>query len=151
MRSLSFGGLILSVACLALPLQAAPAKIIKVLPHFLDQQGRHLLHPSLYERDAYQDHLRKNPAERSGLRFDVQWKAAKGVSLKLRVEMRGVSGNDSTSTQVEAVVQRRGRFSEWSSATLRGDEHKKFGELVAWRATLWEGDKLVAEQKSFLW
>ncbi len=37
---------------------AAPAKVIKVLPHFLDQKGRHALSPSLYDRDAYQAHLR---------------------------------------------------------------------------------------------
>jgi hypothetical protein len=34
---------------------------------------------------------------------------------------------------------------------VTGDEYKKLGELVAWRVTLWDGDKLLAEQKSFLW
>ena len=34
---------------------------------------------------------------------------------------------------------------------LEGEEYKKFGELVAWRVTLWDGDKQVGEQKSFLW
>jgi hypothetical protein len=42
-------------------------------------------------------------------------------------------------------------FSTWSQASLTGDAYKKFGELGAWRATLWDGNNLVAEQKSFLW
>lgn len=134
-----------------IPVTAASAKVLKVLPHFLDQQGRHLLHPSLYERDAYQDFLRKNPEERSGLRFDVQWKATSNVPLKLRIEMRGVLGKEKTSASLETTVQRRGWLSKWSSATLQGEEYKKFGELVAWRATLWDGDNPMAEQKSFLW
>ena len=37
---------------------ARPGKISKVLPHWLDLQGRHTLSPSLLERDAYQAKLR---------------------------------------------------------------------------------------------
>ena len=40
---------------------ARVARITKVLPHLLDDKGRHTLSPSLYERDAYQAELRKNP------------------------------------------------------------------------------------------
>ena len=130
---------------------AATAKVVKVLPHRLDRAGRHTLSPSLYERDAYQDHLRKRPEECSGLRFDVQWKADPGAALKLRVEMRGSLGKDSTQAMLESNVTRRGLFSQWSAITLEGEDFKKFGELVAWRATLWDGDVRVGEQKSFLW
>ena len=49
--------------------EAASAKIIKVLPHLLDRDGRHTLSPSLYERDAYQAILRAHPIQRSALRF----------------------------------------------------------------------------------
>src|SRR5256885_6498812 len=75
----------------ASPTEAATARIIKVLPHLLDRKGRHTLSPSLYERDAYQGFLRKNPDQCSGLRFDVQWKAKRvdWSQLKLRVEIRG--------------------------------------------------------------
>jgi len=34
---------------------------------------------------------------------------------------------------------------------MTGEEYKKFGELSAWRASLWDGDKPIAEQASFLW
>jgi hypothetical protein len=33
-------------------LPAAEGRVIKVLPHLFDSQGRHSLSPSLYERDA---------------------------------------------------------------------------------------------------
>src|SRR5439155_1231097 len=50
---------------LALPLRGAEAKIYKVLPTFIDKEGRHSLSPSLYERDAYQAQLRKHPEQRA--------------------------------------------------------------------------------------
>jgi len=34
---------------------------------------------------------------------------------------------------------------------LTGDDYKKFGELLAWRVTVWDGTTQLAEQKSFLW
>jgi hypothetical protein len=52
---------------------------------------------------------------------------------------------------VEETVKYRGVFSTWSRVSLSGEAYKQFGELSAWRATLWDGDQLVSEQKSFLW
>jgi hypothetical protein len=131
--------------------QAATARLVKVLPHFIDRQGRVALNPSLYERDAYQAHLRKTPTERGGLRFDVQWKSRNVVRLTLKIELRGNKTGRGTTALLEEPVRPRGLFSNWSHTTLTGEEYEKFGELSAWRATLWEGDQLIAEQKSFLW
>ena len=88
MRSASgFVAVLLLSAALA---HAGGGKVLKVLPHFLDRDGKHALSPSLYERDAYQAHLRKNPAEISALRFDVNWSAdGKPADLRIRVEARG--------------------------------------------------------------
>lgn len=134
---------------------ADQAKVIKVLPHFLDLQGRHALHPSLYERDAYQAKLRQNPALRSALRFDVQWKDGGLKEAKFRLELRGSpagsGGTNATPVVLEKTVKADGWLSNWSSITLGGEDYKKFGELVSWRLTLWDGDKQVGEQKSFLW
>jgi hypothetical protein len=130
---------------------AAPAKIKKVLTFYLDQDGRQSLSPSLYDRDAYQAELRNHPSKRSGLRFDVQWNASTSAPLTLRVEMRGAKGTASTKSVVEATLQKRGLFSRWAQLPLTGEKYQEFGELVAWRATLWQGDALVGEQKSFLW
>ena len=130
---------------------AAPARIIKVLPHYLDKEGRHSLAPSLFERDAYQAYLRKNPAERAGLRFDVQWKAGGKKGLKLRVELRGSSEKNPTTALLEEGVSPGKVFSKWSVLALRGGDYQRFGELIAWRVTLREGDAQVAEYQSFLW
>ena len=146
----------LPVFLLAAPLAAAPAtgRVIKVLPHFLDLKGRHTLSPSLFERDAYQAHLRQHPAERSALRFDVQWKAkdADAAQLKVRVELRGVvKGNLPKSLVLEQPVKPHGWFSTWSAVTLSSAQYREFGELTAWRVSLWEGEQLLGEQRSFLW
>jgi len=134
--------------------RAAEGRVYKVLPQFLDLQGRSSLTPSLYDRDAYQNILRRNHAKCSGLRFAVQWKA-RGVSsapLKLRVELRGIAeGSLPKRTTVEMPVRQRSWFGHWSSLVFKGDDYKGFGEVTAWRVTLWDGDQLLGEQKSFLW
>lgn len=132
---------------------AATTRVMKVLPHFLDQQGRHALSPSLYDRDAYQAQMRQNPALRSALRFDVHWKAkaTNPPTLRLRAELRGTAqGNLPREVILETEVK-TGTLGRWSSLTLGGEEYKNFGEVTAWRVGLWDGDRLVAEQKSFLW
>jgi hypothetical protein len=130
---------------------AAPVRLVKVLPHLVDKQGRIALNPSLYERDAYQDHLRKNPTEQGGLRFDVQWKTVSADRLTLRLELRGNKGTVGTTAVLEEKIRYTGFLSTWSKIQMTGPEYARFGELSAWRATLWDGEKMVAEQKSFLW
>jgi hypothetical protein len=134
----------------------AAARILKVLPHFLDREGRHSLSPSLYDRDAYQARLREHPELRSGMRFDVQWRARTGrpATLKLRLELRGSTRGDlPTQTTLETPVRvgRSGVGGGWAQLRLTGEDYRNFGDLTAWRATLWEGETLLAEEKSFLW
>ena len=150
-RTLKLSAAVCALALVTGVVEAASARLVKVLPHFMDTQGRVALNPSLYERDAYQVQLRTHPEERSGLRFDVQWRSRDAAQLKLRVELRGNLGRNGTTAVIEESVKYRGLFTTWSKATLTGDAYKKFGELSAWRTTLWDGEKMVAEQKSFLW
>ncbi len=133
--------------------QAATGRVIKVLPQFLDMKGRASISPSLYDRDAYQAQLRQHANQRSAMRFVVQWKAKPHTlaGLKLRVELRGMAeGNEPRQALLETNVT-AGRFSKWTTLTLNGEAYKQFGEVTAWRATLWDGDQLLGEQKSFLW
>ncbi len=133
---------------------AATGRVLKVLPHFLDLQGRHSLSPSLYDRDAYQGQLRKKPEQRSALRFDVHWRATGATgTLKLRAELRGTAqGNLPREMTLETELT-GGKIAarRWTSLTLAGAAYKDFGEVTAWRVTLWDGEQLVGEQKSFLW
>lgn len=148
-----FWSIVLTISLQAVTaVEAASGRVVKVLPHFLDLQGRHSLTPSLYDRDAYQAQLRKHPDQRSGLRFDVQWRARGAKSLRLAAELRGVvKGSLPLAKKLEASLEPGRRTSGWASLALSGEDYKTFGEVTAWRVTLWDGDHLLGEQKSFLW
>src|SRR5215813_6742089 len=120
-------------------LYGATGRVIKVLPLFTDLQGRVALSPSLYDRDAYQVILRDHPEQRSGVRYDVQWKTKGPVwsQLKLQVELRGVAkGNLPKELKLEKNLEPGGRFSHWSSLPLTGAQYQDLVEVTAWRVTL---------------
>ena len=128
-------------------------RIVKMLPLFLDLKGRDAVSPSLYDRDAYQAHLRQHTNEISAIRFDFLWQVENPsvAKYKLRIELRGIgAGGKPTQTMLEQEAQPP-FLRRWNSLTLGGADYKDFGELIAWRATLWRGDQLLSEQKSFLW
>ena len=131
--------------------EGSTTRIMKVLPHLLDEQGRYTLSPSLYERDAYQAQLRRQPDLVSGMRFDVQWKVrrAEAFDLRMRIEIRG--SEDAAVHTLEERVQRRPWYNRWSFITLDQEGLRAVGEVVAWRVTLWSGSRLLAEHRSFLW
>jgi hypothetical protein len=132
---------------------AVTGHIVKMLPLFLDLKGRDAVSPSLFDRDAYQFFLRQHTNEISAIRFDVLWSAsnAKNAELKLRLELHGVGpDNLPRQTTLEQTVTPH-FFRRWTSFTLASDDLKNFGEVNSWRATLWSGDQMLAEQKSFLW
>jgi hypothetical protein len=128
-------------------------RIVKMLPLFLDLKGQDATSPSLLDRDAYQAYLRVQTNEVSAVRFDFLWQV-KNPSVKkytLRVELRGIGeGGKPTRTALEQEAA-PGRWGSWNSLTLGGADYKNFGSLIAWRATLWRGNELLSEQKSFLW
>lgn len=155
--------LVLSVAlgagCARRTTTEPEARILKVLPSLLDAEGRASLHPSLYERDAYQALLRKESAKVGGLRFDVLWKTQPSLGPRspvvLKLELRG-SSRDPRGRAGEVVIVERpipasqsGRA--WSRVVLGPDEFRRVGEVSAWRATLLRDDRVVASTQSFLW
>jgi hypothetical protein len=151
-RALPF--LVLIFLALAMfPAAADVGRVSKVLPHFLDLQGRSALSPSLYDRDAYQAQLRQHPEQCSGMRFDVLWRARSLTNrlAKLRVELRGTAkGNLPSQITLEAEGRITGT-SHWTKVPLEGEKYKAFGAITAWRVTLWSGGQMIGEQKSFLW
>jgi len=71
--------------------------------------------------------------------------------LKVRLELRGV-GPDGLPRQT--TLEQAGQphfFRHWTSLTLGGEDLKRFGSVVAWRASLWSGDQRLAQEESFLW
>jgi hypothetical protein len=149
--------MILAGLLLALDPTAASANggLVKVLPEFLDLKGRNSLSPSLYERDVYQVTLREHPERRSGIRFYLQWKTRTPAwePLLARVELRGITeGRLPRQTVLEQALKNPGgSASHWTEVTLDGQAYKNFGAVTAWRVTLWEGQKLIGQQQSFLW
>ena len=145
--------LVILALLLAPPAHAAVGRVVKVLPQFLDKKGRNSLSPSFYERDAYQFFLRKHPEERAALRLAVQWKAkdVDWTTLKLRAEMRGLVGDSTHTVTLEEPAVKNGHFSNWSEFKIQGVPFRDFGQLVAWRVTLWQGDHQLGELDSFLW
>ncbi|MGA3283272.1 MAG: hypothetical protein ABSD57_02280 [Verrucomicrobiota bacterium] len=128
-------------------------RIVKMLPLLLDLKGHDAISPSLYDRDAYQAYLRQHTNEISGIRFDFLWQVENpaAAKYKLRIELRGIgAGGKPTRTMLEQEAQPP-LLRRWNSLTVGSADYKNFGELVAWRATLWRGDQLLSEQKSFLW
>ncbi len=128
-------------------------RIVKMLPLFLDLKGRDAVSPSLYDRDAYQAYLRQHTNEVSAIRFDFLWQVENpsAAIYKLRIELRGIgAGGKPTQSMLEKEAQPP-LLRRWNSLMLGGADYKNFGELIAWRATLWSGDQLLSEQKSFLW
>ena len=145
--------LIVILIVFAFSANAATGRVNKVLPLFLDLKGRHTLSPSLYDRDAYQAQLRANPDQRSGLRFDIYWRAraVPGTNVKLRAELRGTAKGEIPSQHKLETEIKASATSRWTSLSLEGEDYRKFGEVTAWRVTLWDGEQLIGEQKSFLW
>jgi hypothetical protein len=153
MRRLLLSLLLLGSLSAAFAADTVAGRVVKVLPLFLDVRGHEALSPSLYDRDAYQAYLRRHTDQRSAIRFDVLWKSANTgeAGLKLRVELRGLgqNGMPHQATLEQPVTPHF--FRHWNSLTLGGEAYKDFGELVAWRVTLWSGEQCLGEQKSFLW
>jgi len=153
MRRLLISLLLLGSLSAAIAGDGVTGRVVKVLPFFLDLKGQNALSPSLYDRDAYQAYLLRRPGQRSAIRFDVLWKASSAgdAGLRLRVELRGIGeGGMPRQATLEQTVPPH-FFRHWNSLTLGGPDYKNFGELVAWRVTLWSGSQMLSEQKSFLW
>ncbi len=130
---------------------AAEGSIIKVLPHYLDVKGRHSNGPSLLHRDVYQKKLRDTPSLIRALRFDIKWRIGdlKAQTAKLRVEVR--SSKAGVPLKVFEQSLKPGRHTGWTGVLVSAKDYVKIGKMESWRATLLVGDKVLAEQKSFLW
>ncbi|NGO38003.1 hypothetical protein G4L39_01140 [Limisphaera ngatamarikiensis] len=144
-------------ACLAIlgaSLTPGTAQVLKVLPQYLDREGRAARSPSLFDRDAYQAQLRRHPELRESMRFQILWRRPPNVTgnLKLRIELRGVARDGIPHEQTleqPLTTKRTGRH--WTSIRLAPDTFRALGDVVAWRVTLWSDDTLVGQQQSFLW
>lgn len=134
-------------------LGAEQASIVKVLPHLLDQKGRASLAPGLFQRDAYQGRLRKDPSLVSGVRFNVQWKA-KGIpadELVIKVWLKTSGRSPNNPLELSAPIRGNRRWGRWSTVRYDGKLFADNGQVMAWKVELRRGETPVATQTSFLW
>jgi len=153
MRALLFFVLLLGLLPAGRAAEAATGRVLKVLPFYLDAQGRDALSPSLFDRDAYQAQLRAGTNAIAGIRYAVLWQAGKthGEPCTLRAELRAIGDGGRPRFKTLETEVTPGWFRHWTDLPLTGDEFKQTGEVVAWRVTLWRGGQLLGEQKSLLW
>lgn len=122
--------------------------LVKVLPHYLDDTGRHTDGVTLLHRDGYQNRLRKNPKLVHGVRYEVNWYGTGEVTVRL--ELRSTKAGTDPMT-LEQVVSATALRTHWTPMLLDAKTYKIFGQPQAWRVTLWQGGQQIDEQKSFLW
>ena len=149
--SMRFFGLVfflLVVAGCGTAKKSSGTGIIKVLPHYLDNEGQHTDGPTLLHRDVYQRELRSNPSLVHGVRYDVNWRG--GGEVILRLELRS-SKDKSKSMQVEKKVDQGRVRSQWTPILIEAKTYRSFGQPEAWRVSLWRGEEMLDDQVSFLW
>ena len=121
--------------------------LVKVLPHYLDESGKHTDGVTLLHRDGYQNQLRNNPKLVHGVRYEVNWYGAGEVTVRL--ELRSTkAGIDPM--MFEQAVSASALRSHWTPMLLDTETYKTFGQPQSWRVTLWQGGQQIDEQKSFL-
>ena len=147
-RILQLAVALLLLGVLSTANSAQPGKISKVLPHWLDLQGRHTLSPSLLERDAYQAKLRADRSLCSGIRFEVKWAKNTSGNVKLQLELRITDQAKPIVLEQAIKPSRRGG---WNAITLDSDAFRAIGKIIAWRVRLLDGNIKLAEHRSFLW
>lgn len=128
-------------------------RILKVLPHLLDAEGRVARAPSLFQRDAYQSHLRQHPEKVSTQRFDVHCKVHRRANseLQLRLTLRTANRPESEPVILEAPVKSGLWGRAWQSLTLDPEVYRTAGKVVAWRMEMLENGTVISSQSSFLW
>lgn len=128
-------------------------KILKVLPHYLDENGKHALSPSFLERDAYQALLRQNPDRVTGVRYDILWQiqAPSDEPWALSMSLRTASRPGEAPLTLEQPVSGAKRGRGWVAVQLDGDAYREAGEVIAWHLQVLDGELELASQRSFLW
>ncbi|MBC8325118.1 MAG: hypothetical protein H8E27_05785 [Verrucomicrobia subdivision 3 bacterium] len=121
--------------------------LIKVLPHYLDEHGRHTVGVTLIERDLYQLELRKDPKAVHGVRYNVNWRG--NAEMLVRLELRSTKAGVAPLTLEQTATPEGG--DTWTPILIDLVSYKKFGQPESWRVTLWQNGEQVAEQASFLW
>ena len=87
--------------------------------------------------------------ERYGNYFTFMWEAKRPVDVVMRLEYRQQSLGPMVQTKEIPYRAASGRIITRFQVT--GDDYLQYGRVLAWRATIVERGRVVAEKKSYLW
>jgi len=104
-----------------------------------------------FERDRldYGAATREERRQRHGHYFTFWWRTEQAANLKVRLEYRQSNlGNYVLAKEVDVAAKPGTHKTHFE---VVGDEYYEDGQVLAWRAVLIEGDRIVALTQSFLW
>jgi hypothetical protein len=124
----------------------------KVNHEYIDLQGNTTGEIGSFVLKArYQKEIESTPKV-SGMRFHVIWGAPSDNAITVKLETRGLDGDTGKETRQSwtksyPVDADRGP----AVFDITGESWKKQGKMMAWRATILQGEQVMAQRKSFLW
>jgi hypothetical protein len=87
--------------------------------------------------------------ERFGNYFDFFWKAHRAANLTVRLEYRQEKLH--AHVQAQEVVYPNARGNYKTEFKVVGDDYLDDGRVIAWRCSLIENGRIVAERHSYMW
>jgi hypothetical protein len=87
--------------------------------------------------------------ERTGNYFDFFWKALRPADLTMRLEYKQEKLHAHIQAQEIFYPQARGMHK--TEFKVVGDDYFDDGRVIAWRCSLIENGRIVAETHSYLW
>lgn len=87
--------------------------------------------------------------QRFGDYFDFFWRAKRAANITVRLEYRQEKLHEHVQAQEVSYENARGTIK--TEFKVIGDDYLDNGRVIAWRALLIEGGRVVAENRSYLW
>ena len=147
-------GLIAGPAAGAKP--EGPIRFVKVKLFFLDASAKS---PLEQNQDRYVEFERKralygaitpsDQRERYGNYFTFIWESEQPADVVLRLEYKQQALGPMI--QVKELKYHAAKGRTISRFQVTGDDYLQYGRVLAWRATILEHGRVVAEKKSYLW
>lgn len=133
-----------------------PVRFEKVKLFFLDASAKSPLEPN---QDRYVEFERKralygaitpsDQRERYGNYFTFIWESKQPVDVTVRLEYQQQALGPMI--QMKEMSYRGVKGRTITRFQVTGDDYLQYGRVLAWRATILENGRAVAERRSYLW
>ena len=113
------------------------------------QKGGHAMIDFERERMDFGTVTAAEREAKEGHYLNFWWRARRTADITVRLEYRQQNTGDRVHVQEVKIAQARGTVE--TRFRVMGDEYRKGGRIIAWRARLLKDGEAVAETRSFLW